>query len=74
MEAEKVQPLPAFAQLHDPRLVVPEREPQLREDLPQRRKCTLGLLFGPAHHDHIVCVADQYPGPRSAHCRSSRCR
>ena len=32
MEAEKVQPLTAFAQLHDPCLGVLEREPQLEED------------------------------------------
>ena len=62
MEAEKVQPLTTFAQLHDPGLGVLEREPQFREDLAQRHKGALGLRSGPAHHDHIVRVADQNPG------------
>src|SRR5450755_2895757 len=54
MEAEKVQPLTAFTQLHDPRLGVLEHESELGEDLPQRHKRALGLSPGPAHHDHIV--------------------
>src|SRR5947199_1653769 len=51
MEAEKVQPLPAFAQLHDPCLGVLEREPQFAKDRPQRPKGALGFLSTAAHHD-----------------------
>jgi hypothetical protein len=62
MEAKKVQPLTAFAQLHDPRLGVVEREPELGEDLAQRHKRALGLTPGPAHHDHIVRETHQNAG------------
>jgi hypothetical protein len=63
VEAEKVQPLPAFAQLHDPCLGVLEPEPQLREDRPQRRKGALGLRLALAQHDHVVRVPHQNPVP-----------
>jgi hypothetical protein len=61
MEAEKVRPLPAFAQLHDPHVGVLEREPQLRQDRPRRRQGALGLCSGSAHHDDVVGVAHQHP-------------
>ena len=44
MEAEKFQPLPTFAQLHDPCLGVLEREPELGEDLAQRQQRALSPL------------------------------
>jgi hypothetical protein len=61
VEAEKVQPLPAFAQLHDPGLGVLEREPELGEDRPQRIKRVLGFPASSAQHDNVVRVADQDP-------------
>jgi hypothetical protein len=63
VEAEKVQVLPAFAQLDDPGLGVLEREPQLREDRPQRRKGALGFRSAAARHDHVVRIAHQNPVP-----------
>ena len=62
MEAEKFQPLPTFAQLHDSRLGVLEREPELGEDLTQRDQRALGLSPGPAYHDHIVGEPHQLSG------------
>jgi len=63
MEAEKVQPLSAFAQFHDPGLGVLERETELGEDLTQRDQRALGVSPGPAHHDHVIGETHQNPGP-----------
>ena len=49
MEAEKVQPLTAFAQVHDPRLGRLELKAKLGEDRSQRHEGALGFLPGVAH-------------------------
>ena len=63
VEAEEVQPLAPFAQVHDPRLGLLGLEPELGQDRPQRREGALGLRLRPAHHHQIVRVADQHPVP-----------
>lgn len=62
MKAQKVQALPALAQLHDPRLGLLEREAVPGEDRPQRREGALGFHPAVAHHDQIISEAHQHPG------------
>jgi len=54
MEAEKVQPLTAFFQVHDPRLGLLELKPQLGEDRRERHKRSFGFLSAVAHRQQIV--------------------
>jgi hypothetical protein len=59
VEAEEVEVLASFPQLHDPRLRLLERQAQLGQDGVERLQGTLGLRPAPAHHDQIVGVAHQ---------------
>jgi hypothetical protein len=59
MEAEKVKPLASFPQVHDPRLSVLELKPELAEDDLKRLQGALGFPLCAAHHEQIICVADQ---------------
>ncbi len=54
MEAEKVQPLPAFFEVHDPRLGWLELEPQLGEDRRERHKRPIGFLSAVAERQQII--------------------
>ena len=60
VEAEKVQPLPAFFKVHDPRLGLLELKPQLGEDRRERRKRLLGFLSAVAERQQIIRVAHQH--------------
>ena len=62
MEAEEVKPLASFSQVHDPRLGVLQFQAELRQDRRERRERVLGFLFGLAHHQQIVRVANQHAG------------
>ena len=60
VEAEKVQPLPTFCQMHDPRLGLLELKPQLGEDRRERLKRPFGFLPTVAERQQIIRVAHQH--------------
>src|SRR6266508_6873795 len=60
MEAEEVEALASFPQMHDPRLGLLRLKAELGQDRPERRKRLSGLRFRPAHHDKIVRVAAEH--------------
>ena len=62
MEAEEIQPLASFSQMHDPRLGLLQLQAQLRQDRRERLEGVLGFPLGLAHHQQIVRVAHQHPG------------
>jgi hypothetical protein len=72
--AEEVEALPAFPEIHDPRLVRMELEPETGEDLPREIKGRLGLALGPAQDHGIVGIARQHSLARACQARSSRWR
>ena len=49
VEAEEIQALPTFGQVHDPRLGVLELKAKLGQDRRERRKRPFGFLPGSAH-------------------------
>ena len=63
MEAQKVNALAPFGQVHDPGLGVLELKAQLRQDQPQRRKRRLGLRPRLAHRQQIIRETHESPAP-----------
>jgi hypothetical protein len=47
--------------MHNPRLGVLQFQAELSQDHRKRRKGVLGFLFGLAHHQQIVRIANQHP-------------
>ena len=54
VKAEKVQALPAFCQVHDPRLGGLELEPQLGKDGRERTERPFGFLPAVAERQQII--------------------
>ena len=54
VEAEKVQPLPTFCQVHDPCLGLLELEPELGQDRRERQQRSFGFLSAVAERQQIV--------------------
>ena len=60
VEAEEVQPLTTFCQVHDPRLSLLELKAKLGQNRRQRSECAFGLLPGSADGQQIIRVAHQH--------------
>ncbi len=54
MEAEEINALASFSQMHDPRLVRLELQAQFGQDRGERLKSAFGLLFGLADRQQII--------------------
>ena len=63
VEAEEVEPLASFPQVHDPRLGLLGLEAQVGQDRRERPKGGLGFPAGLAHRDEIIGVAAERPVP-----------
>ena len=62
VEAEEIDALASFSQMHDPRLVRLELQAQFGQDRGERLKGALSLLFGRADRQQIIglCRAPRY--------------
>jgi hypothetical protein len=57
--AEEVKPFPTLLEVHDPRLVWMQLEPQISEDLPRDPQRLVRLMLAVAERDPIVRIADE---------------
>ena len=60
VEAEEINSLTAFDQMHDTGLGCLRRQPELTQQVPQPRQRGLGLLPRPTHHHQVIAVAHQH--------------
>jgi hypothetical protein len=68
MEAEEVEALASFPQLHDPRLGLFRLKPELGQKRPEHAERAPGFGLRPAHHHEIVGVADEHTVPTCLPC------
>jgi hypothetical protein len=63
VEAQEVEPVDASCEMHDPRFLRVQAQPENVEDRRHLLAGLLGLRFGGAEDDEVVCVSDQHSQP-----------